>query len=52
MRLLVVVAVAVPAGPDRYVVPGSEVPPHAVMKGLSAETSTDRLVVPRSSAAV
>jgi hypothetical protein len=45
-------AVAVPSGPDRNVVPGSELPPHAVMYGLSAGVSTDKLVVPMSSLAV
>ena len=48
MRVVVVVAVAVPSGPDRYVVPGSVVAPHAVTNGLSAGWSADRFVVPMS----
>src|SRR5581483_10951040 len=45
-------AVAGPAGPDRNVVPGSVVAPHAVTNGLSDGVPTARLVVPRSAIAV
>ena len=51
MRWLGTVTVALPSGPVSVPVKGSVVPPAAVMYGLFAEVSTDRLVVPRSSLA-
>ena len=51
MRWLGTVTVAEPSGPVSVPVQGSVVPPVAVMYGLSAWSSTDRLVVPRSALA-